>query len=324
MCRKTIPPTKEMKMQLENNRKMLAMIKEKLEMSDEELLMDVQLRGLSHPVIYGLVPPELFMQLPMFPKKEQIACIRAAGKTNYERFTEMVTEMEGAFADYGELPAESEEDGFSQVELPWELHDAAQSGDIWTVLEWLGVDPENVEASYDNPPPKEKIDARNPQKLERTLLHEAEFENHTTLMSLLLQLGASVDPRSVYGQTPFGQACVFAYRCEDAARLLLQWGAVVENCIDSRTAVTAAEEADAFELARLLEAPLGGRRCEILGLANRTDLNGLTGVAIEYYSKRDRYAIELESTKEKVLVKPENLKRRDRTPADPGVLVEFP
>lgn len=73
----------------------------------------------------------------------------------------------------------------------------------------------------------------------------------------------------------------------------------------------------------MLQTPLGGRRCEILGLQRRSDLNGLAGVAGKYSPDSDRYAFVVKQTKEHVLVKTANLKRRDRTPLDPGVFLKY-
>ena len=210
--------------------------------------------------------------------------------------------------------------GDATIVIPDDVHDAAgKKGGIHVVLQWLGVDPYNLEASFDSPPPKERINAVNPDFFNRTLLHEAEFANQAYLMSLLLQLGAYVDPKSSSGQTPLGQALTEGVDCEDAARLLLEWGADIQACFRDDTAVAAAQRAGNSAMANLLQTPLGGRRCEISGLQKRPDLNGLTGVAYKYLPDVDRYAVCIETTKEEFNVKSCNLTRRDRTPADPGV-----
>ena len=78
------------------------------------------------------------------------------------------------------------------------------------------------------------------------------------------------------------------------------------------------------ELANLLESELGGRRCEIVNLTSRPELNGKTCVADEYLPDSDQYKVTLETKSKEVLVLgPDNLKRRDRTPQDCGYYIEF-
>ena len=95
-----------------------------------------------------------------------------------------------------------------------------------------------------------------------------------------------------------------------AARLLLTWGA--KSVSSPPSSISFGES----ELLTLMNTALGGRRCEFVGLKGRKDLNGETGVANEYVAAEERYIVEIEWTKEKVKVRPANLKRRDRTPTD--------
>lgn len=81
---------------------------------------------------------------------------------------------------------------------------------------------------------------------------------------------------------------------------------------------TKAKESGSKKLARLLESDFGGRRCEIVGMETRTDLNGMAAVAEKYISSKDRYIMVTEHTEERFLVSANHLKRRDRTPNDCG------
>ena len=65
------------------------------------------------------------------------------------------------------------------------------------------------------------------------------------------------------------------------------------------------------------------RRCEIINLNHRKDLIGQTCIVEKYIAKKDRYKVTTEHTGETFLVGPDNLKRRDRTPDDPGYYVTF-
>ena len=134
---------------------------------------------------------------------------------------------------------------------------------------------------------------------------------------MLLQWGAKVDPRTDFGTTPLTQACINAHELGDVARILLQWGAnTSERGPQGETLSQLASATGNSKLAKLLETPLGGRRCEVIGLKARSDLNGRTVVTTRYLPTKDRYAVEVELTGETVLIRPENLKRRDRTPKD--------
>lgn len=82
------------------------------------------------------------------------------------------------------------------------------------------------------------------------------------------------------------------------------------------------EERD-IKLVDLLETPLGGRRCEIVGLQSRADLNGKTCVTYRYLPKQERYEAHVEQTDEQVQIRPANLQRRDRTRLDLGKILIY-
>lgn len=191
------------------------------------------------------------------------------------------------------------------MDLPIEIVVAAQNGDARTVFDWLG----------DPPIAKERINATSPAKMMRTLPHEAEFANNVEMMSVLLQYGADVDPKSSGGTTPLQQACSLK-ECDDASRLLLAWGAKTEAPRGEEHLVPRGKNP---KLARFLQTPLGGRRCEIVDLVDRADLNGMTKIAYQYLPTKNRYAVVLERTNKHMTIKTENLKRRDQTPTDIGI-----
>ena len=157
----------------------------------------------------------------------------------------------------------------------------------------------------------------------------ASIFGHLTLMILLLQLGADTDLRVGYGHTAIG--IVFdSNKCgtgdsDKMVRLLLSWGASFfpeEGC-SRECCVSVARQYGAHQLANLIESELGGRRCEIVSLQSRADLNGKTCVVDEYLSN-NQYTVTLEDKSKEVLVlSSDNLKRRDRTPQDCGYYIEF-
>jgi hypothetical protein len=223
---------------------------------------------------------------------------------------EFIAELEQIVGD-AEVLLQDDDD---VEDLPDEIGRAAERNDVETVLTWLGPPPV----------PAKRINAKWRQKMNRTLLHEAEFEGYVGLMTLLLQMGAKVDPKSAYGMTPFEQTCLNP-ELEEASRLLLAWGAVADKPgpLGKLPHENARTHARNKKLAVLLQTPLGGRRCEIVGLKNRLDLNGKTGIAKRYIPKHERYVVELEHTDQCVNVRPANLQRRDRTPLDCGVYMTY-
>ncbi|EJK67457.1 hypothetical protein THAOC_11505 [Thalassiosira oceanica] len=105
-----------------------------------------------------------------------------------------------------------------------------------------------------------------------------------------------------------------------ASTLLLSWGA---GC-STEKAASVARVCGKYELANLLDSELGGRRCEIVNLLARPELNGKTCVADEYLPDSNQYKVTLEMKSKGVLVlSPDNLKRRDRTPQDCRYYIEF-
>ena len=204
----------------------------------------------------------------------------------------------------------------SAVTMPHYIFKAVKKEDIKTVLKWINANrtEDRVNAAADMSVPA---------------LSVACLFNHLILMTLLLQLGANVDTRNISGLTAIG--CIFnsdTFTSGDPntmTRLLLSWGATFFFPDSSREyCVSRARKAGKTELAKLLESELGGRRCEIINLTSRPELNGKTCVADEYLPDSEQYKVTLETKSKEVLVLgPDNLKRRDRTPQDCGYYIEF-
>ena len=159
----------------------------------------------------------------------------------------------------------------------------------------------------------------------------ASMNAQVALMSLLLQLGADVDYRmNQEGVTllslMFNNFSLAKGDVNKMARLLLSWGAsFFPGQSSSREfLITEARRNGHHEIADLIKSELGGRRCEIINLTSRPDLNGKTCVADEYIPDSNQYKVTFETKCKEVLVlSPDNLKRRDRTPRDCGYYIEF-
>ena len=111
--------------------------------------------------------------------------------------------------------------------------------------------------------------------------------------------------------------------------LLLSWGAELFDEGNQMTEERKLDFCDVISkrgntaIAKLMSSKLGGRRCEIISTPNtRADLGGKTCVVEEYIDKADQYKVTMEFTNEELLLGVDNLKRRDRTPQDPGYYVE--
>jgi hypothetical protein len=200
------------------------------------------------------------------------------------------------------------------VVLPNDIFVAAKKNNMQKVLNWLGPIPVD----------KRRVNARNPEFMDITLVHYAVLDKNSDLLSILLQLGADVDPVNAAGSTPFSTYC-YDPQFYAQARLLLEWGAEISNCpgVSKDDFIEAALLQGNTILANLLKSEFGGRRCEIINLTSRPDLNGSTCVVEKYLPDKGRYKVIFEMSKEVGLVGPENLKRRDRTPDDCGYYVTY-
>ena len=210
------------------------------------------------------------------------------------------------------------EDNMTAVVMPDYISVAVGRGDIKSVLRWIHANRT-----------EDRANAANRAEIMGTpALFGATMGGHLTLMTLLLQLGANVDSRNSKGSTAITATLVPLHKTGneiEMARLLLSWGASFfpdvgysrEDCI------TIAREGGDHVLADLIESELGGRRCEIVNLSPRPELNGKTCDVDKYLPDSNKYKVTLETKSKEVLILcQENLKRRDRTPQDCGYYIE--
>jgi len=207
------------------------------------------------------------------------------------------------------------------VAMPEYIEIAFAEGNIKSILRWIYAADRTEDRA------NAKSDAK---RMSMPALSLASMRGHLTLMTLLLQLGADVDFRATNGFTAIG--LMFneeAFQLGDASkrrRLLLSWGASFFPDIgcSREFCVASARKYGNHKLANLLESELGGRRCEIVNLSSRHELNGKTCITDEYLPDSNEYEVTLETKSKEVLVlSPDNLKRRDRTPQDCGYYIEF-
>ena len=240
------------------------------------------------------------------PSKEmitQLKCLRIM-KSEYEAKGDFlsekyiyaksrVEELEREVGDWTETIDYS--DGNNCVVLPGYISLAASQNDIQKVLDWLGPLPVD----------KQRVNARCPEVMESTLMFPAAANKNSNLLSILLQLGADVDPVDASGKTPLEMCYKPEYYA--LARVLLEWGAEISNCPKTSVDVfiQAALEFGNSKLANLLKSEFGGRRCEIINLPKHPDLIGKNCVVEKYLPDKARYKVTFEASKEVGLVGPQ-------------------
>ncbi|EJK58899.1 hypothetical protein THAOC_20942 [Thalassiosira oceanica] len=207
--------------------------------------------------------------------------------------------------------------------MPDYIRRAIKKGDIGSVLRWINANRTEDRANA--------ISSAVELCGDSPLLAAAVF-NNLALMSLLLQLGADVNSRDSAGFTAISMTFSSSkigsgfVSVSEGIRLLLSWGASFfpGDGHSRESHISSATKRGAHDIANLLASELGGRRCEIVSLTSQPELNGKTCVADEYLPDSNQYKVTLETKSKDVLVLcPDNLKRRDRTPQDCGYYIEF-
>jgi len=278
------------------------------------------------PICRARIPPSKEMVATLLSLRATKRRLENDNETSLElyrdtcRHVEIAEEKVGKDWD-GETVLQDRNDKQAVV-MPDYVPMAVRKGDINTVLRWI-----NVNRAED------RVNAiASAEIFGLPSLMIASGYGHLTLATLLLQLGADVDHRSTHGGTAISYLInanldgVTKGDVNKMAKLLLSWGASFfpgREC-SREYGISQARKYGKHELADLLESELGGRRCEIVNLLVQPELNGKTCVADEYLPGSNQYNVTLETKSKEVLVlSPDNLKRRDRTPQDCGYYVEF-
>ncbi|EJK72654.1 hypothetical protein THAOC_05793, partial [Thalassiosira oceanica] len=225
-------------------------------------------------------------------------------------------------ADWDGLTVLEDNKGKTTVVMPDYITRAVGTGDIKSVLRWINANRSENRANAVSSAEMMGIPAL-------ILACMNSEESHLTLITLLLQLGSDVNTRASNGGSAISiriSTCDRTRAMREGVRLLLSWGASFfpEDGRSRESCIYRATKRYLNDIASLLESELGGRRCEIFNLTSKPELNGKTCVADEYLPTSNQYKVTLETKSKEVLVlSPDNLKRRDRTPQDCGYYVEF-
>jgi hypothetical protein len=317
-CRQTIPPSKESLASLQLHRmkleKLLTDLSAAAEEEDGAGLEVPKLSGepgFEQSIFSGLFTREEIDDFRQLPTEKQHPFL----KTYYELLaTQTKTDIDAFEAQYGDiddllLDIDNNKVDGETIVLPSEIFIFAMENDMVQVEAYLSVESEDDPALF-----QKKLNAKSPDFTGGTLLHAAAFGGHVQVLQRLLQLGADVDQIDNVGASALFHACMSTNTNDNAvtiAKILLQWGSDIPPNL--RDFVSQQNTND--ELASLVKTSMGGRRCEIVGLTSRSELNGKMGIVGRYFGKEDRYALEVdETTKEQIKIRSVNLFRRDRTP----------
>ena len=171
----------------------------------------------SAPYAEKKIPPsrEIVAQLKFWQwqKSEYEAKDGNIFSQSYMNVKSRVEKLEHEIGDWTETIDYSVDDKSCLV-LPKDIYEAAIENNIQKVLERLGPLPVD----------KQRLNARNPEMLDVTLVYCAVCSENSDLLRILLQLGADVDPIDVNGFTPLGIELHSESENTSQARLLLEWG----------------------------------------------------------------------------------------------------
>ena len=270
------------------------------------------------PICRARIPPSKEMVETMLAFRAQKKKMEDNNETSSEHYHTTCRALEETEEEVG-----ADWDGVTVLEdnrkpavvMPDYIFKAIQRDDIKSVLKWTNANWR-----------EDRVNAISSTEMMSTdALSIASMNDHLTLMTLLLQLGANVDFRGSSGSAAIHFVFNDAAMAE-SVRLLLSWGSSffpMKGC-SREECICIARRKGQHELANLLKSELGGRRCEIVNLTSRPELNGKTCIADEYMPDGNQYKVTLEmKSKEVVVLGPDNLKRRDRTPQDCGYYIDF-
>ncbi|EJK72444.1 hypothetical protein THAOC_06027, partial [Thalassiosira oceanica] len=265
------------------------------------------------PLCRGVVPPS---QEQLSKMKMYRQLMEDTSNPNYKEHARWVKQFEEEYGeDWDGTMIEYDSDF---VDLPIYVVMALGKGNLRTVLQWLGKG--NI---------RERVNAKCGVRGNIGLLYFAAMRKQHDLMSYLLLNGADVNILESTGSSVLTAFCIDKTNPSEAVRLLLSWGAELfeqgervtkERKLAWRHKMSANGN---VQIANLVSSELGGRRCEIVSSPNtRDDLIGKTCVVKEYIEISDQYKVRMEFTNEELLLGANNLRRRYRTPQDPGYYLE--
>ena len=281
------------------------------------------------PICRASIPPsrEMVASLCFFlTRKQKLAEKNDTSSAHYHSTCKLLKDAEeDVGGDWDGVTVLEDNDVKPSMTMPGFIYDALHNGETKSVLRWI-----NANRTEDRVNAIATAELMHCSTLIMATMFVAAGSSRLTFMTLLLQLGADIDHRNSRGYTAIGvlfsRGGLASGDVSERARLLLSWGASFfpDRGCSREACIYDARRYGQHELANLLKFKLGGRRCEIVNLSSRPELNGETCVVDEYLPDSNQYKVTLETKSKEVLVLgPDNLKRRDRTPQDCGYYIEF-
>ncbi|EJK49545.1 hypothetical protein THAOC_31567 [Thalassiosira oceanica] len=276
------------------------------------------------PICRARIPPSREMVTSLLAyrtAKQKLEDNNGTSSKDYQVICHLLKNAEAEVgADWDGVTVLEDNNVKQTVVMPDYITMAIGTGDIKSVLRWMNANQTEDRANAISSADMTSMPA----------LCVAAGLDQLALMTILLQLGADVDSIDCAGYTAistmFTREELAKQGVSDRVGLLLSWGASFfpGDRSSKELCICEARKCGRPKLANLLESELGGRRCQIFNLSTQPELNGKTCVADEYLHESNRYRVTLETKSKKVLVLcPDNLKRRDRTPQDCGYYIEF-
>ena len=175
------------------------------------------------PTCRATIPPskEMVTTLLMYrARKQELEDRNETSSEEYHRVCRLLKEAEERVgADWDGVTVLQDKSDKPPVIMPDYIFEAIGDGDIKMVIRWINANQAEDRANA--------ISSAELRKLSPLFISAT---GHSTLMTLLLQLGADVDFRAIYGGTALGimfsgSEALNREHANKGARLLLSWGA---------------------------------------------------------------------------------------------------
>ena len=166
----------------------------------------------SCPICRKKIPPSKDMLSQLEYQRQLKLKLEGIGDTTSEIYSTLDRTVKRLEAEIGTYDGKGI-DYDRCMDIPKYIYDAVKTDDIKSVMDWLG-----------SPVDKKRLDARDPDHLNSTLLHLSLATDpvNSDLMSILLQYGADVNALDANGVNPLSM--IITQDSLEQAKILLEWG----------------------------------------------------------------------------------------------------
>ena len=170
-------------------------------------------RSKSCPLCRKMIPPSKDMLIQLEFHRAEIRNLEANGDTTSQSYIIHTRHFKRLEVEIGTYDGKGLDYDDGCIELPEHIFNAVKNNDIKIVVDWLG-----------SPIDKKRLNARDTDHLNCTLVHLAVMNKNSNLLSILLQYGADVNALDSKGWNPLLIATQIGL---DGAKILLEWGAEI-------------------------------------------------------------------------------------------------